>query len=100
MFFGETVKLVIIVLKKLMKLEIISPAGLLFEGETNSVTFPGAGGVFDVLPHHAPLIAALQAGVIRYESDGKTQEMMIERGFVEVKDDLLSVCVEAGAGSY
>ena len=48
-----------------MKLEIVSPDGILFEGETESVSFPGVAGSFDILPHHAPLIAALKAGTIR-----------------------------------
>ena len=63
-----------------MKLEIVSPDGILFEG--------------DILPHHAPLIAALKAGTIRFEANGKRQEQTIQSGFVEVKDDILSVCVE------
>ena len=70
-----------------MKLEIVSPDGILFEGETESVSFPGVAGSFDILPHHAPLIAALKA-------NGKRQEQTIQSGFVEVKDDILSVCVE------
>ena len=70
-----------------MKLEIVSPDGILFEGETESVSFPGVA-------HHAPLIAALKAGTIRFEANGKRQEQTIQSGFVEVKDDILSVCVE------
>ena len=58
-----------------MKLEIVSPDGILFEGETE-------------------LIAALKAGTIRFEANGKRQEQTIQSGFVEVKDDILSVCVE------
>ena len=77
-----------------MKLEIVSPDGILFEGETESVSFPGAAGSFDILPHHAPSIAALKAGTIRFEANGKRQEQTIQSGFVEVKDDILSVCVE------
>ena len=57
-----------------MKLEIVSPDGILFEGETESVSFPGVAGSFDILPHHAPLIAALKAGTIRFEANGKRQE--------------------------
>ena len=53
-----------------MKLEIVSPDGILFEGETESVSFPGVAGSFDILPHHAPLIAALKAGTIRFEANG------------------------------
>ena len=50
---------------------------------------------FDVLPHHAPMIAALEEGVIRYQTDEKKeQEIKIQSGFVEIKDDILSVCIE------
>ena len=34
-----------------MKLKIITPEGVLFEGESEAVTFPGMAGSFDVLPH-------------------------------------------------
>ena len=79
-----------------MELEIISPGGVLFKGETDYVSFPGTAGSFDVLPHHAPMIAALKAGAIRYQANGKEeqQEIKIQSGFVEIKDDILSVCIE------
>lgn len=78
-----------------MELEIISPGGVLFKGETDYVSFPGTAGSFDVLPHHAPMIAALEEGAIRYQTDEKKeQEIKIQSGFVEIKDDILSVCIE------
>ena len=77
-----------------MRLNIVSPNGILFEGEAASVTFPGLGGSFDVLPHHAPIIAALKAGAIQFETNGEKREQPIQGGFVEVKDDHVSVCVE------
>ena len=78
-----------------MELEIISPGGVLFKGETDYVSFPGTAGSFDVLPHHVPMIAALEEGVIRYQTDEKKeQEIKIQSGFVEIKDDILSVCIE------
>ena len=79
-----------------MELEIISPAGILFKDETDYVSFPGIAGSFDVLPHHAPMIAALEEGVIRYQTKEKEtqQEIKIQSGFVEIKDDTLSVCIE------
>lgn len=77
-----------------MKLEIISPEGIVYQGETERASFPGLGGSFDVFPHHAPLIAALQKGVIQFEKEGKTTEQPVESGFVEVKNDTLSVCIE------
>ncbi len=77
-----------------MRIEIISPNGILYEGETSKASFPGLGGGFDVLPHHAPLVSALTKGTIRFEKAGKMEEQPIESGFVEVKDDELSVCIE------
>lgn len=77
-----------------MKLKIITPEGVLFEGESDAVTFPGMAGSFDVLPHHAPLITALREGVIRYRVEGQEQEQPVKGGFVKVENDELSVCVE------
>lgn len=77
-----------------MKLKIITPEGVLFEGESDAVTFPGMAGSFDVLPHHAPLITALREGVIRYRVEGQEQEQSIKGGFVKVENDELSACVE------
>ena len=59
-----------------MELEIISPGGVLFKGETDYVSFPGTAGSFDVLPHHAPMIAALEEGVIRYQPDEKKEKKL------------------------
>mgnify|MGYP003248426081 CR=1 FL=1 len=59
-----------------MKLEIVSPDGILFEGEAERVSFPG------------------RQGTIQYEHDGKKGEQAIKSGFVEVKDDYISVCIE------
>ena len=77
-----------------MRLEIVSPDGILFEGETESVSFPGVAGSFDILPHHAPLTVSYTQGTIQYEHDGKKGEQAIKSGFVEVKDDYISVCIE------
>lgn len=77
-----------------MKVRIITPEKVLFEGESESVTFPGINGSFDVLPHHAPLITALQKGSIRYLVNGTKYEQSIGSGFVKIENDILTACVE------
>ncbi|RHJ93500.1 F0F1 ATP synthase subunit epsilon [Parabacteroides bouchesdurhonensis] len=77
-----------------MNLEILSPEGVVYQGNAESVSFPGVEGQFDVLPKHAPLIAALTKGVIVYSVKGIEQKKEVEGGFVEIKDDHLSVCIE------
>ncbi|MBE6301778.1 MAG: F0F1 ATP synthase subunit epsilon [Parabacteroides distasonis] len=77
-----------------MKLSIVSPKGNLFTGEVNRISLPGVFGSFEVLPLHAPLIAALEEGSIYYEQGGKQMELSIHNGFVEIKNDEISVCIE------
>ena len=77
-----------------MKLEIISPETTLFSGEVELVTFPGMAGSFTVLNRHAPIVSVLQPGVLLYRIKGKDNELTISGGFVEVKNNTLSVCID------
>ena len=77
-----------------MKVRIITPEKVLFEGESESVTFPGINGSFDVLTHNATLITALQKGIIRYLVNGKEYEQPIDSGFVKIENDIVTVCAE------
>lgn len=79
---------------KTLTMTIATPEGIIFEGRVESVKFPGASGAFMVLPRHAPLISALTSGVLTYIQEGKSMEVAIQGGFVEVNKDVISVCVE------
>lgn len=81
-------------MNKTMDMTIATPEGIVFEGKVESAKFPGASGAFTVLPRHAALISALTAGKITYTQEGKLTEVIIRGGFVEIKKDRLSVCVE------
>jgi F-type H+-transporting ATPase subunit epsilon len=68
-----------------MKLEIIKPGKKLYEGEAKSIVVPDAEGKLGVLNNHAPLIAALKAGVVKVtEANGKVHNFEISGGVVEV----------------
>jgi len=77
-----------------MKLEIISPERRIFTGEVESVRLPGAIGSFTVLAHHAPLISLLNEGEIIYKVNGNEARLKIDSGFVEVKNNVVFVCIE------
>ena len=51
-------------------------------------------GPFTVLKDHAALITALTPGNIRYVEDGQEKFLPVRDGFVEVKDNVVKVCVE------
>lgn len=79
---------------QILQLTIASPNGVLFEGSVSLVTLPGEMGSFTVLPGHAPIISSLQEGSVKYEEGDKIETLSIRSGFVEVSNDIVSVCVE------
>lgn len=81
-------------MSKKLDMSLATPEGIVFRGEVESVRFPGAKGNFMVLPMHAPLISLLNAGKIIYTQEGKTMDLMIQGGFVEIKKDVVTACVE------
>ena len=77
----------------MLNVKILSPEKTLFSGEAESVKVPGEKGRFEILPGHAPIISSLIAGKV--VCSGKDNlELDIKGGFVDVKRDKVSVCVE------
>ena len=78
----------------MLKLRIIAPDRMVFEGDVESVTLPGTVGSFTVLNNHAPIISSLDKGKIAYKDKDGLTEVPVRSGFAEVKDNVLSICVE------
>ena len=77
-----------------MKLIIYSPERTVYDGEVSLVELPGAKGRFEVLRDHDALISTLVAGDIRYVTDGEEQRQAVRSGYVEVRDNVISVCIQ------
>jgi len=67
-----------------LKLEIVTPEALIFSDEVDTVVLPGYEGEMGVLPAHAPLVTTLLPGELRYTKAGKTTDMAVGEGLVEV----------------
>ncbi len=78
----------------MLKLKIISPEKVIFDGEVESLKVPGIQGSFEVLNNHAPIISSLVKGDVEYKSKGESNKLSIVGGFVEVKKNEVCVCVE------
>lgn len=77
-----------------LHLIVVSPESTLFDGKVEIVTLPGKLGSFSVLYDHASLISSLIKGEIKYTEDGLAKSIGISSGFVEVRDNIVSACVE------
>ena len=82
---------------KLMKLEIVTPDGVIFDDEIKQVTIPGSEGEFGVLADHASLVSLLKAGVMVIETaDSKEISVAVNGGYVKVEEKK-TLCVVDGA---
>jgi F-type H+-transporting ATPase subunit epsilon len=82
---------------ELMKLEIVTPSGVIFDDEVKQVNLPGSEGEFGVLPRHATLVSLLDTGVIVIEKqDGSEVAVAINSGYVKV-DEEKTTCIVDGA---
>ncbi len=79
----------------LLKLEIVTPEGLIFEKDVKSVTLPGSEGEFGVLPGHAALVSLLKVGVIDIETvDGKHDIVAINWGHATIDEEKITVLAD------
>jgi len=82
---------------KTMKLEIVTPSGLVYDADVAQVTLPGKEGEFGVLPEHASLVSLLDAGVIVIDIGNKKEiNVAINGGYVKVDENKVS-CIVDGA---
>ncbi len=77
-----------------MKVEIISPDKLIFEGEVISLQLPGKDGSFGVLNDHAPIISSLAEGSVKLNTDQGEKSFEINGGVVEVLKNKVSVLAD------
>lgn len=78
----------------MLRLTIISPERIIFKGDVYSVLVPGTLGSFEILNDHAPIISSLTDGKVEYDDNGEKKQFDIHGGFVEVKKNEVSLCVE------
>ncbi|MCQ2261457.1 MAG: hypothetical protein MJZ77_08725 [Bacteroidales bacterium] len=74
-----------------MKVKITKPDSTLFEGEAKLLQLPGTGGLFEILPNHAPIISSLTQGTLRLiTEEDETKTFDIRGGVMKgQKNDIL-----------
>lgn len=87
----------------MLKVSVISPEALLFEGEATAVVAPAYDGEVGILENHAPMMTLLGNGVLRLDSGGgqagrgSGRRFNIEGGFLQVVDNNVRIVTEQAA---
>ena len=84
----------------MLKVSVISPESVLFEGEAESVVAPAFDGQVGILTGHAPMVTLLGRGELRV-GDGAAgaRRFQVEGGFLQVADNLVRVVTERAAAA-
>ncbi len=78
-----------------MFLEIVSPEAVLLKSEVETVFVPGVNGEFQMLENHAPIVAVLGKGEVKFRGDAVTISAKYENQFKKV-NDLFTLPINSG----
>jgi F-type H+-transporting ATPase subunit epsilon len=79
-----------------LKVDIVTAERVVYSDEgVDEVVAPGIEGELTVLPQHAPLLTMIKPGVMRIVKGGDDIEMAITGGFLEVRDDRVTILADA-----
>ena len=78
----------------LIKLKVITPERVVFEGEVDQVTLPVSDGEVTILPKHRSYIASLKVGEIVTKKGSEEDNIAVVGGFIEFVDDQLIVLAD------
>ncbi len=72
-----------------LRLEIVTPKGVVLSEDVDEVVAPGLDGEFGVLPGRLPMLAGLHIGLVHYRKVGDSEltDVAVGHGFVEVTAD-------------
>ena len=77
-----------------VRLEVVTPENRIYSDDVDMVVIPASEGEMGVLPGHVPTVAGLLPGALRITKAGRTSELLVGNGFVEVTHTTVSVLTD------
>ena len=78
-----------------IKIRVIAPDRTVFDTQVEEVILPSSTGQLGILQNHAPLLTALDIGVMRVKIESKWVAIFVNGGFAEVENNELIVLVNS-----
>ena len=74
-----------------LNVRVITPDKVAWDANTEELILPSSTGQLGILTGHAPLLTALDIGVMRLKTGSKWTSIVLMEGFVEVEKDTVTV---------
>jgi F-type H+-transporting ATPase subunit epsilon len=77
-----------------LKLEIVTPEGIVYSQDVEMVTLEGVEGEMGILPHHVKLMTQLVPGEMIVIKGGREELLAVGEGLVEVTGKRVSILTD------
>ncbi|HEX8948743.1 MAG TPA: F0F1 ATP synthase subunit epsilon [Dissulfurispiraceae bacterium] len=78
-----------------IRLDIVTPYGLVMSDDVDEITATGSEGEFGVLPGHVPFITTLKIGMLLVKKDNKTDIVFVNSGYAEVTSEKVVILADS-----
>ena len=77
-----------------MKLKIVSPTKVLYEGEAKEVTVPTETGIIGILENHENIVATVSVGEVIINNGSEKKTIIANGGFVRVTNNSIMLLLD------
>jgi F-type H+-transporting ATPase subunit epsilon len=82
-----------------LKLEIVTPHGLVFSDDVDEIVASGSEGEFGVLPQHVPFLTTLKIGMLTYKKGTEAGYFFVNWGYAEIGPDKVLILADSAEKS-
>jgi F-type H+-transporting ATPase subunit epsilon len=76
-----------------LNVKVITPGKTVWDDKVEEIVLPSTTGQLGILSGHAPLLTALEVGVMRVRPDKEWKTIALMGGFAEVENDEIKILV-------
>ena len=76
-------------------LNITASSGEFYQGNCENLVLPIGDGVYGVQAGHSPVLVALHMGILHFDADGESRDVLVGDGIAEVTPSYVMVLVDS-----
>ena len=74
-----------------LNVRVITPDRVVWDANAEELILPSSTGQLGILKEHAPLLTALDIGVVRLKTEGNWTSIVLMEGFAEVENNKVTI---------
>jgi len=76
---------------KLLELKVVTPSGIKLSEKAEYIEMPLEDGLIGIKYNHAPMLARVAGGTLKYRAGKQTNEFTLSPGLAEIRDNTVTI---------